>query len=69
MTTTFATFLFADPSLLYGVARIFDFEGRFATYNESADGEEADAIALHYDWAAVGQTLCDAMSKFSAEAQ
>jgi hypothetical protein len=60
-----ATFLFADPSLLYGVARMFDFEGTFTNYNYSRNRPEADARALYYDWHTVGQTLDEAMSRFT----
>lgn len=67
MSHTDATFLFANPSLLYGVAYLYDFEGNFTSYNVSANGEEADAIAVYRDWLAVGQTLCDAANEFSAE--
>ena len=60
-----STFLFADPSLVYGLASLLDFEGTFPTYNYSRNRPEADAKALYYDWLTVGQALNDAMSKFT----
>jgi hypothetical protein len=64
-----STFLFANPSLLYGVASLLDFEGTFTTYNYSRNRPEADARALYYDWRTVGEALNEAMSKFSTETQ
>jgi hypothetical protein len=68
VSSAVATFPFANPSFLNGVAHVFDFEGRFTTYNDSLNGEEADAKAIYCDWSIVGQSLCDAMNKFSVEA-
>ena len=62
-----STFLFADPSLLNGVAHLLDFEGNFTCYNLSRNGQEADARALYADWLSVGHALNDAMSEFSAK--
>ena len=64
-----STFLFADPSFLYGVAHLLDFEGTFTTYNYSRNRTEADAIALFYDWFTVGQALNDAMNRLATERQ
>ena len=64
-----STFLFADPSFLYGVAHLLDFEGTFTAYNYSRNRPEADAKALFYDWFTVGQALNDAMSKFATGRQ
>lgn len=54
-------FLFAQPSGLYGVARLFDFAGTFDRYNESSTPEEADARAMYSDWRMVGEDLLAAM--------
>ena len=50
-------FLFAQPSVLYGLARLFDLGGTFDVYNESPTPGAADAWALLNDWCHVGQDL------------
>ena len=60
-------FLFAMPSPLAGVARLFDFAGTFDAYNASSTPDEADAKAMYADWAAVGDTLCSGMDQFDSE--
>lgn len=53
----FSDFLFATPSFTEGAARLFDFGGTLQEYNTSPTPEEADALALHADWAAVGRLI------------
>ena len=53
----FTDYLYARPSLLAGVARIFDFWGLFTSYNSSRSGREADFHAISSDWRAVGYDL------------
>jgi len=60
-TKKFSTYLFPEPSALYGVASLLDFGARLNSYNESLTDAIADAIALHCDWSAVGQNLYDAL--------
>ncbi len=43
-------FLAAKPSLLSGVARLYDLFGTFDDYNESSSPGEADARAANSDW-------------------
>jgi hypothetical protein len=43
-------FLFAQPGILFGLSRFFDFAGVFDSYNESRNGREADARAAYADW-------------------
>lgn len=52
-------FLFAQPSLSSGAARVFDLFGQFDEYNESATPLEADAKAIAADWLIVGQDIAD----------
>lgn len=52
-----ADFLFARPSVASGLARLFDFSGRFDEYNHSETPDEADAKAMFADWAVVGDSL------------
>lgn len=49
--------LFARPSFIEGMARALDMGGTLNEYNTSLTGEEADAIAIWSDWAAVGQDM------------
>ena len=62
-----STFLFADPSFIYGVAHLLDFEGTFVSYNQSRTPIEADAKALYADWRTVGEDLLAAMNRVVAE--
>jgi hypothetical protein len=64
---TYSTFLFAQPSLLSGVARLFDFGGTFDTYNLSAGPKDADVWASLADWLAVGEDLGLAVEQFERE--
>ena len=49
--------LFARPSFIEGVARIFDLSGTLSTYNRREAGEQADYLALSSDWYAVGNDM------------
>ena len=61
---TYSDFLFARPSFLEGVARIFDLGDTMNEYNVSDTGHEADADAIRMDWAAIGQDIGDSMQMF-----
>ncbi|HEV2989639.1 MAG TPA: hypothetical protein VG759_14445 [Candidatus Angelobacter sp.] len=54
-------FLFAQPSLISGMARLLDLGGVFDSYNIS---EKADSVALFADWRVVGQDIQDAILAF-----
>ena len=60
-------YLFAMPSFLTGVARLFDLYGQFDTYNDSTNDDLADARALYSDWRIVGQDLAAAMTRMDRE--
>lgn len=60
--------LFAQPSALYGLARLFDLGGTFDSYNESPTPAMADAWALLNDWCHVGQDLVIAFPDALADA-
>jgi hypothetical protein len=49
--------LFARPSFVEGVGRIFDFSGALSEYNRCETGERADCYALWADWCAVGNDI------------
>jgi hypothetical protein len=57
-----STYLFAHPSALAGVGRIFDFAGSFDAYNVSPTPEIADSLATFLDWRAVGSDIMDAVA-------
>lgn len=56
----YATFLFARPSALEGVARLMDFSGSLNEYNSSPSPQIADELASAADWTAVTEDLRDA---------
>lgn len=49
--------LFARPSFIEGMARIFDFGGTLSAYNRREATEQADYLALSSDWYAVGNDM------------
>jgi len=53
----FSTFLFPEPSPVYGVARLFDLGATLDVYNTSQNEAIADAIAMYCDWSAVGEDM------------
>lgn len=59
-------FLFAEPSVLSGVARLLDLYCLFDSYNASLSGREADYKAMLADWCVVGQDIEDAMLQFNS---
>jgi hypothetical protein len=60
-------FLFAQPSLGSGAARVFDLWGQFDEYNRSNTPAEADAKAIASDWIVMGQDICDAIEQYDSE--
>lgn len=48
------TYLYATPSFLEGVARLFDFTGSLNVYQCSDSPEQADFKAISSDWIVVG---------------
>ena len=48
-------YLFAQPSFLSGLARMFDFAGALNEYNYARTPAEADAMAFAIDGAALSQ--------------
>ena len=64
---SYTDFLFARPSVLEGVARIFDFGNTLNEYNSAQSEEIADEIALRMDWVAVGDYLRSAIREYGEE--
>ncbi len=56
--------LFARPSLMSGLARLFDFWGTFNGYNRSPDEYTSDARAIGSDWRTVGGDIRVAMRQY-----
>jgi hypothetical protein len=50
----YASFLFAQPSLLEGCGRIWDFGATLNEYNRCVN---PDLVALYLDWQAIGDDL------------
>lgn len=61
----FTDYLFARPSFLTGVARVFDLGATLSrhSYNDGMDADQADASAIASDWGVVGDDLRLAMSQ------
>ena len=56
-------FLFARPSFIGGMAKIFDFGGNLRVYNASPTPEMADAKAITEDWKALHSDFMAAIHK------
>ncbi len=61
----YSDFLFAQPSFLEGVARVVDTAGALNQYNGMPSAQEADALAVWADWAAVGAEIAAAAAQFN----
>lgn len=57
-------YLFARPSFISGVARLFDLAGTLNTYNISPSGEIADARAFYEDWKVVGDDMRASLEEY-----
>ena len=60
-------YLYARPSFLEGMARLVDVGGTLSEYNDSPDGQIADAEAMWMDWAVVGQDMCHALEIYESQ--
>lgn len=57
----FTRILFPRPSILDGLARLFDSSGSLNKYNTSRTPTEADVKAMTADWNAVGEDIWDSL--------
>ncbi len=57
-------FLFPKPTALRGAARLMDLGGTLSGVFGSSTAEEADALAMWHDWAAVGDALRTAVADY-----
>lgn len=62
----YSELLFARPSFLSGLGRVFDVGGVLTRYNTVADGEEADLIAARMDRMALARDARTAGRLFAA---
>jgi hypothetical protein len=60
-------FLFTEPDLISGMARILDLGSTLNEYNTSATPDLADFRAVRSDWAAVSKDLRAALSQVDSE--
>lgn len=67
--TELTGFLYARPSFLEGMARLFDFGNTLSEYNRSLTGEQADFLALRADWRAAAKDLGIALNDCIEEAE
>lgn len=65
---SFTSILYARPSFLEGVARIFDFCNVLQRYNIHETSEEADEHALLSDWYAIGEDMKSAVREVARQA-
>jgi len=61
----YSDFLFAQPSFMEGLARVVDAAGALNEYNRMPASQEADALAMWADWAAVGAEIAAAAAQFN----
>jgi hypothetical protein len=61
------TYLYATPSFLEGVARLFDFTGSLNVYQCSDSPEQADFKAISSDWIVVGDDFRKAIKDFQGK--
>ena len=69
MGKIYTDYLTATGSSLIGAASTFAIAGCFFEFNLASSPEEADAIAIHQDFAMVGQDIADARFQFEATNQ
>ena len=60
-------FLFAQPSFLIGIGRLFDLCGLMDGYNNSRTEQEAEARGLYSDWRVTGEDLLRALQAAKEE--
>lgn len=60
-------FLYATPSFLEGLGRLFDFGGTLTEFNYALTEEQAEYLAMRADWQATGDDLRRAMDAFGKD--
>jgi hypothetical protein len=59
--------LFARPTFIEGVARVFDFANALQRYRSDKTEHEADTNALSSDWRAVGDDIGYAIMRYERQ--
>lgn len=59
-------FLYASPSFLEGIARLFDLGGTLNEYNGAPTTRYADGYAIGMDWYVVGRDIQKAIAEYSS---
>ena len=67
MGTHIKNYLFAQPSIVGGVACIVDLGATLQEYNYSKNVNEADAKAILNDWLAVGDDIRSSIKEYGKE--
>lgn len=52
--------LFSRPTIIDGVASIFNISGNYFEFNYSESAEEADSKAIESDWGVIGNDIIEA---------
>jgi hypothetical protein len=60
----YSNFFFTRPSYLEGVGRVIDTAGVLNQYDSVLTPEEADALAMRSDWAAVGADIAAGIREY-----
>ena len=60
-------FLFANPSLIEGMARVLDLGSTLNDYNNSLSPEDADCAAISSDWKVVALDMKSAMAEYERQ--
>lgn len=64
MSNSKTFYLFARPSFVEGMARLFDFSGSLQTYNGHESGEQADYEAIKQDWQVIGDDIYKSIDNY-----
>ena len=60
------SYLYSAPSYLSGFARLLDFGNTYDHYNRTPSPNQADALGVLWDWAAVASDMRKAIATFEA---
>jgi len=56
--------LYSSPSVIKGIARLFDLFGQLDEYNSKPTEEEADGAAIKRDWCIIGLDIAHAIKTY-----
>ena len=60
-------YLSAEPSFLYGAARLLDLGNTFDAYNRCETADSADVVGILIDWETIGQDLWTGVYNYDQE--